>query len=297
MVPLDEGSFVKSTDNVNMSMAAMVKKSAFNGPASTHQAASDRLIIECSGTFATSSLSGRVVKIWEMSTLDGKIDDFTSNNKDISKVCLVQELQHDVAIEAVEASEDGSNIYVGDLRGDVFLWSKPKSMLSTLGVTKTKGWEMIRKFTWRGDDRVHVEDLFQHSVTSLCFLGGANLVSGTKEGVVQIWDITDMAKLQTVRVAEQPVLHIRKVLLNEPNTKGFVVCCDGGRIVALTIKLEGEDVIELDAFPLYCTKEEDETRMITTIEALSLPTSNNRSISLIVGSDNGIVRVHQSELA
>ena len=111
---------------------AMAKKTVLEGPSSMHQAAFEHSIIQCSGAFATSSKNGKVVKVWEMSVVDNKADDSTTtNNNDVSKVCLVQELQHDSVIEAIETAEDGYSIIVGDVTGDLFLWSKSKSYFRT----------------------------------------------------------------------------------------------------------------------------------------------------------------------
>ena len=85
--------------------------------------------------------------MWEMSFLDHKTSDDSMTEKNICKVCLDQELQHDSVIEAVEASEDRCSIIVGDVMGDVFLWNKAKTYLSALGVTKRKRWTLIHKFT------------------------------------------------------------------------------------------------------------------------------------------------------
>lgn len=284
---------------------AMAKKTVFEGPTSMHQAALERSIIQCSGAFATSSKNGKTIKVWEMSLVDGNKtnDDSTTNNNDVAKVCLVQELQHDAVIEAVDAAEDGCSIIAGDVMGDVFLWSsKSKSYLSALGVTKSskQRWTLIHKFTWRGDVRVHTGEIFQHSITSVCFLDGSKkFVSGTKEGMVQIWDGNNSDnKPKTIQVAEQPVSRIQKLSINEPNVEGFSVCCDGGRVVALTVKFEGEDVIELDAFPVKnCTKEDGESRVITSMKAIAMPCNNDsRTVSLIVGDDNGTVSLSHTEL-
>uniref|UniRef100_A0A7S2KNC8 Uncharacterized protein n=1 Tax=Skeletonema marinoi TaxID=267567 RepID=A0A7S2KNC8_9STRA len=298
IVPLDEGSFVRPTDDINISMVkAMAKKTALEGPTSMQQAAFERAIIQCSGAFATSSKNGKTVKVWEMSVVDGKANDDSTTNDNVSKVCLAQELQHDAVIEAVEASEDGCRIIVGDVMGVVFLWNKSKSYLSALGVTKSKPWTLIHKFTWRGDIRVHTGEIFQHSITSLCFIGESKFVSGTKEGMVQIWDGSNTKdKPQTIRVAEQPVSRIQKLAMNEANVEGFSVCCDGGRVVALTVKFEGGDVIELDAFPVNCTNEDGESRVITTMKAIVSPCNDPRLASLIVGDDNGAVHLSHTKL-
>lgn len=182
---------------------AMAKKASFEGPTSMQQAASERSIIDCSGTFATSSKNGKTIKVWEMSVADSKADGDSKTNKNVAKVCMVQELEHDAVIEAVEVADDGSSIIVGDVMGDVSLWNKSTSYLSALGVTKSKRWTLIHKFTWRGDmGVVHTGEIFQHSITSLCFLDGSKFVSGTKEGMVQIWDGNNKEdKAQMVRVA------------------------------------------------------------------------------------------------
>ena len=257
-------------------------------------------IIECTGTFATSSKNGKTIKVWEMSIADSKKedDDDSKTNKDVVKVCMLQELEHDAVIEVVEVAEDGSSIIVGDVMGDVSLWNKSKSYLSALGVTKSKRWTLIHKFTRKGDmGVVHTGEIFQHSITSLCFLDGSKFVSGTKEGMVQIWDGNNKEdKAQMVRVAEKPVSRIQKLSIKEPNVEGFSVCCDGGRVVALTVKFEGDDVIELDAFPVNCTKEDGERRVITTMTAIDQACTDSPMASLIFGDDNGSVHLSQTKL-
>mmetsp|Transcript_3215 Transcript_3215/g.4940 ORF Transcript_3215/g.4940 Transcript_3215/m.4940 type:complete len:619 (-) Transcript_3215:34-1890(-) len=299
IVPLDEGSFARPTGDINTSIVkAMAKKTAFEGTSSIQQAAFEQSIIQCSGAFATSSKNGRTIKMWEMSFLDHKTSDDSTTEKNICKVCLDQELQHDSVVEAVEASEDRCSIIVGDVMGDVFLWNKAKTYLSALGVTKRKRWTLIHKFTWRGDVRVHTGEIFQHSITSLCYIDGSKFVSGTKEGMVQIWDGNNKEdkKPQMVRIAEQSVSRIQKLSMDEANVEGFSVCCDGGRVVVLTVKFEGDDVVELDAFPLNCVKKGDESSEITTMKAIVRPCKDSRIASLIVGDDNGTVHLSQMEL-
>src|SRR6056300_992516 len=114
---LDKGSFVRPTDEINMSMVkAMARKTVLEGPTSMQQAAYNRSIIQCSGSFATSSKNGKVIKVWDMTVLDNKTattaeegDDSSVTNvmmkNNVAKVCLVQELQHDAAIEVIKATE------------------------------------------------------------------------------------------------------------------------------------------------------------------------------------------------
>ena len=67
-------------------------------------------------------------------------------------------------------------------------------------------------------------------------------------------------------------------------------------MVALTVKFEGGNVIELDAFPVNCTNEDGESRVITTMKAIVSPCNDPRLASLIVGDDNGAVHLSHTKL-
>ena len=316
---------------------AMARKTVLEGPSSMQQAAYNRSIIQCSGSFATSSKNGKVIKVWDMTVLDNKTatataeeegDDSSVTNimmkNNVAKVCLVQDLQHDAVIEVIKATEDGQTIIAGDVMGDIFLWRKSssnKSLLSGFKGTNKSSWSLIHKFTWRDDidnkrgsgaGTIHTLDvIFQHSITSLCFLldDGSKFVSGTKEGLVQIWDGNDN-KLppQTIRVAEVPLSTIQKLPSNDDDDKleGLSVCCADGSIVALKLVLEEGNVVELDAFPVDCSKSEigggSEGSVISSINSIALPRrdkmgpATSSAVMLIAGDDKGNIHLTHSPL-
>jgi WD40 repeat protein len=231
-----------------------------------------------------------MVKVWDMTVLDNKADSFTTSNNNVSKANMVQELKHEMAVEVIDATEDGHNIIVGDVMGDIFLWRKSKSILSRFGFVQGKQWALIHKFTWRHDiKRPHLDEIFQHSVTSLCFLDKSRFVSGTKEGLIQIWDGSSADKLQTIRVAEMPVSSVQKLSIDEPDLEGFSVCCADGRVVSLTLTIHEDDVVELDASPVDCTNRSANSSIVTSIKSIALPCNNNAKpiIRLIVGDSHG----------
>lgn len=302
------------------------------------QAAYNRSIIQCSGSFATSSKNGKVIKVWDMTVLDNKAvaataeegeDDSSVTNimmkNNVAKVCLVQELQHDAAVEVIKATEDGQTIISGDVMGDIFLWRKSSSNKSLLsgfkGTNKSSSWSLIHKFTWRDDidskrgsgtGTIHAPDvILQHSITSLCFLldDGSKFVSGTKEGLVQIWNGNDN-KLppQTIRVAEVPLSSIQKLPSNDNDDKleGLSVCCADGSIVALKLVMEEGEVVELDAFPVDCSKSEigggSESSAISSINSIALPCKDkmgpgtSSTVMLIAGDEKGNIHLTNSPL-
>lgn len=67
-------------------------------------------------------------------------------------------------------------------------------------------------------------------------------------------------------------------------------------MVALTVKFKGDDVIELDAFPVNCTKEDGERRVVTTMKAIDQACTDSPMASLIVGDENGSVHLSQTKL-
>jgi WD40 repeat protein len=315
---------------------AMARKTVLEGPTSMQQAAYNRSIIQCSGSFATSSKNGKVIKVWDMTVLDNKTataeegDDSSVTNvmmtNNVATVCLVQELQHDAVIEVIKATEDGKTIISGDVMGDILLWRKSssnKSLLSGFKGTNKSSWSLIHKFTWRDDidkkrgsgtGSIYPPDvIFQHSITSLCFLldDGSKFVSGTKEGLVQIWNGNDN-KLppQTIRVAEVPLSSIQKLPSNDDDDNdklvGLSVCCADGSIVALKLVMEEGNVVELDAFPVDCSKREigggSESSVISSINSIALPCKDkmgpatSSAVMLIAGDDKGNIHLTHSPL-
>jgi WD40 repeat protein len=319
-----------------MSMVkAMARKTVLEGPTSMQQAAYNCSIIQCSGSFATSSKNGKVIKVWDMTVLDNKTATVATAEKEdnssvtnimmknnVAKVCLVQELQHDAVIEVIKATEDGQTIIAGDVMGDICLWRKSSSNKSLLsgfkGTNKSSSWSLIHKFTWRDDidnkrgsstSSIHPPNvIFQHSITSLCFLldDGSKFVSGTKEGLVQIWNGNDN-KLppQTIRVAEVPLSSIQKLPSNgDDKLEGLSVCCADGSIVALKLVMEEGNVVELDAFPVDCSKRVgggSESSVISSINSIALPCKDkmgpaNSTVMLIAGDDKGNIHLTDSPL-
>ena len=66
---IDEGEFVRPTDEIDQAMLkAVMKKAALEGAAAVQQAAARREIIKCSGSFATAATNDHNVSVWNMDT-------------------------------------------------------------------------------------------------------------------------------------------------------------------------------------------------------------------------------------
>ncbi|KAL7549775.1 hypothetical protein ACHAWF_013037 [Thalassiosira exigua] len=185
---LDEGSYVRPTDEIDADMLnAVAKKTVLEGAAAVHRAAVQREIIECSGSFATASKNCTDINIWEMAVSEQRgVESFNGNFAEIN---LIQVLEHDTAITAMEVAVTRNRILSGDVRGNVTLWERQRRW-------SKKKWNQVCKFTphYRRPTKLSTpEDALSESVTSLCFLGErggeTKFVLGTKSGKLRVWDI------------------------------------------------------------------------------------------------------------
>lgn len=124
---------------------------------------------------------------------------------------------------------------------------------------------------------------------------------------MQIWNGNDN-KLppQTIRVAEVPLSSIQKLPSNDDDKlEGLSVCCADGSIVALKLVLEEGNLVELDAFPVDCSKSEigggSESSAISSINSIALPCKDKKgptssTVMLIAGDDKGNIHLTHSPL-
>ena len=183
---LNEGSFVRPTDDIDMTMVvAMARKTVFEGTAAVQRAAIQREIIECSGSFATASKNDKSVSLWNM-TIAQKGEE-SGNDKNVAGINLANVLKHDTAIGAMTAR--GNTIITGDVIGVVYMWERQQTRIGSLGGFASDGWEKVHKFTpWRNNVLYTPDEMSEQAILRLCILRNGTFVSGTRSGKVRVWD-------------------------------------------------------------------------------------------------------------
>lgn len=183
---LNEGSFVRPTDDIDMAIvAAMAKKMALEGTPAVQRAAIQREIIECSGSFATASKNDKSVSLWNM-TIAEKGEE-NGSDKNVAEINLANVLKHDTAIGAMSARED--TIITGDEMGVVYMWERKQTRIGSLGGFASDGWEKVHKFTpWRNNVLYTPDEMSEQAILRLCILRNGTFVSGTISGKVRVWD-------------------------------------------------------------------------------------------------------------
>ena len=222
---IDDGSYVRPTDNVDWSMmAAMTKKAVKDGSESVQRAAKERQIIECSLQFASITGAHRTVKIWSVKKKDGKEDEEESPaGKNVAEIKLLQELEHDNVVESVATMQGKSLLLAGDRMGGVTLWKGVKNVFKR---GSPKIWHSVRVFNWRHASELHkCKESMQFGITALSFLGESSFVSGAKGGDLRIWNVNGSG-------AKDEVVHKE------------LICLSGGHSSEVTSIVKGKKVIE-----------------------------------------------------
>ncbi len=185
---IEDGSYVRPTDDVDWSMlAAVTTKSVLQGASSVQRAARERQIIECSLQFASITGAHRNVKVWSVKHKDNKEEEGSSTGKNVAEIKLLQELEHDNVVESVATISMKSMILAGDRMGSVTLWKGIKNIFKR---GSEKIWHRVRVFNWRQTlGRSKCQERMQFGITSLSFLGENYFVSGAKGGDLRIWDV------------------------------------------------------------------------------------------------------------
>jgi len=204
MAMIEDGSYVRPTDDVDWSMmSAMTKKAMKEGSASVQRAARERQIIACSLQFASITGAHRTVKIWSVKGIDEKNDEKMEEgspwgkNVNVAEVTLLQQLDHENVIESVATVLGKSMLLAGDRMGSVTLWKGLKNVFKR---GSPKVWQSIRVFNWRHKLDLHkCQESMQFGITSLSFLGEGFFVSGARGGALRIWNVNGSgAKDETV---------------------------------------------------------------------------------------------------
>mmetsp|Transcript_7001 Transcript_7001/g.15169 ORF Transcript_7001/g.15169 Transcript_7001/m.15169 type:complete len:597 (+) Transcript_7001:145-1935(+) len=237
---LNEGSFVRPTDGVDMAMvAAMAKKTAWEGAASVQRAAIQREIIQCSGSFATSQKNDKNVNIWEMTVGE-------NSDEDAAKINLADKLEHDTSIAAMAAVKNA--ILAGDIMGVVHMWGRKQSLFRSWG--NDGNWTKLHVFTpWKNNKGIRSPlEISEQSILNLCLLDGGTFVCGTRSGVVRVWDNTKAKDFvvykkhaTSLKVTSETVTGIQKLpSIKDPNTgeecMAFSVASSGGKVMSIALQ-------------------------------------------------------------
>lgn len=307
---LHEGSFVRPTDEIDGAMlAAMAKKTVFDGAASVQQAAIQREIIECSGSFVTASKNSSIVNVWDMHVAEENTDG--SRNKNVAEIDLGRALEHEASIQSMATMSD--KIITGDVMGDVYLWEYRRSSFGAIH----KNWMKQRKFTpWRGKGPHSPAKITENMVLHLCFLNeGRRFIAGSNSGVIRVWDIEGTKKVdvvhkndaQSVKVTCDSLSGIQQLpSVEDPNTgekcPAFAVSSTDGRVVSMALhhpdssKQERSELVifHMNDYVDDVVSETDQAiHSIAVLEA-STSSSNSRNSDhpiIIAGDGNGSINL------
>jgi len=186
---VDDGSYVRPTDNVDMAMAtAATLKAMKEGSAALAKAAKERQIIACSCEFATISGRHNVVKLWSVNLLELEVGQHPSQMPNVAEAKAGQELKHDAVVESIEAVRGKGLILTGDRMGHVRLWNSAKNVFLP---NSSRAWSCVRTFSWRPKSKLStVDESMLFAITSLAFLQGNTMfVSGSKSGNLRVWKV------------------------------------------------------------------------------------------------------------
>eukprot|EP00581_Thalassiosira_minuscula_P015800 CAMPEP_0183714526 /NCGR_PEP_ID=MMETSP0737-20130205/9015_1 /TAXON_ID=385413 /ORGANISM="Thalassiosira miniscula, Strain CCMP1093" /LENGTH=698 /DNA_ID=CAMNT_0025943461 /DNA_START=123 /DNA_END=2219 /DNA_ORIENTATION=+ len=301
---LNEGSFVRPTDDLDMAMVtAMAKKTALEGANSVQRAALEREIIECSGSFVTASKNQKDVIIWNM-TVAGKKGE-SSPDGNVAEANVAHVLKHDFAIEAIAAMND--LVLTGDITGDVYMWKRLRSSLWGYQ------WTKLHKFTPRknSDPLAHWDDDSNESIVKLCLLGSDAFVSGTKKGQLRVWDIETAdgfevrkKKATSLKMSSSSILGIQKLPLIQDSATGeyyeaFSVLLSDGCVASLSwrprVPSIKEDSIKLKVFQVFDKSLTAENGTVTrnenAIGAISISNDKFWDPVLIAGDGGGDIHL------
>jgi WD40 repeat protein len=258
---IDEGSYVRPTDDIDAAMvAAMAKKTALKGAAAVQRAATQREIIQCSGTFATASKNSKNVTLWEMTVLEKNEEDNSDAN--VAEIKPVHVLEHTASINTIRAT--GDMILTGDVMGNVLLWHNKRSSFGSIHKT----WTEVCKYSSRSRKTVSTpEEVMKQSITCLSFLtdgeGGkkakkpTKFVSGTANGTVRVWDIGTTSKQYhevrkkdavSAKMASEPLTGIQQLpSVRDPDTQelclAFCLASADGHVISMALYPQGEELV------------------------------------------------------
>jgi len=303
---IEDGSYVRPTDSVDWSMiAAMTKKSVREGSNSVQRAAKERQIIECSLQFVSITGAHRTVKMWSVKHNDKREEEGSPVGKNVAKIKLLQELEHDNVVESVATMQGKSMLLAGDRMGSVTLW---KGIKNAFKRGSPKIWHRVRVFNWRHTSELSkFQERMQFGITSLSFLGENFVVSGAKGGDLRIWNVNgsgakdevvhkELIGLSGAHSSEiTSIIAGRNVIEGSNKEKMMIIhtCGKDGMVLSFMVPVERPiprcfSVVNLGIAERY-------TSDGNSISAFSLGCHNReQSTKLVVGSSCGGIKVlHQ----
>lgn len=303
---IEDGSYVRPTDHIDWSMvAAVTRKSIFQGANSVQRAARERQVIECSLQFASITGAHRTVNCWSVRHKDKKEDEEgSSTGKNVAEIKLLQELEHDNVVESVATIPRKSILLAGDRMGSVTLWKGIKNVLK-LGSPKI--WHRVRVFNWRhtlGQEKC--QERMQFAITSLSFFGDNFFVSGAKGGDLRIWDVNgsgaqdEVVQEELIGLSGAHSSEITSIIAGKDVIEGsskekmmiLHTCGKDGKVLSFMVHAERPlprcfNVVNLGIAERY-------TCDGNSISALSMGCGESEQITrLIVGSSCGGIKVLQ----
>lgn len=227
---IDDGTYVRPTDNVDWSMiTAMTKMAVKEGSNSVQRAAQERQIISCSLEFASITGAHRSVKIWAVEHMDKKDDECMeqSEGKNVADIKLMQELEHENVVESLATLSSKTMLLAGDRMGCVTLWKGCKNLFKRGG---PKVWQSIRVFSWRhGSELYKVNECMQFGITSLSFLGGDLFISGARGGDLRVWNVNGSG-------AKDETVHNELIGLSGAHSSEITAVITGKKVAAVSSK-------------------------------------------------------------
>jgi WD40 repeat protein len=265
---IEDGKYVRPTDNVDMTMAiTVVRKSLQDGSNSVQKAARERQIIECSCEFATISEKCKLVKLWSVIHA-GQVEEEGGNVVELTKT---HELKHDAVVQSITSMRGKGMILTGDSIGHVRLWQSGRNGESSINLydeihinfyaatshfrvcsslvflpNSSYVWTCARTFSWRQNSYImSVQENCLAAITSLTFLHRNMFVSGSRSGILRVWTV-DGTKSNGETITKEDicingahnlsVTAVRQVRSRDGNVS-FSSASEDGKVLSFTIPI------------------------------------------------------------
>ena len=266
---IDDGKYVRPTDNVDVTMAmSVLKKTLKEGSNSVQKAARERQIIECSCEFATITGKCTLVKLWSV-THAGQVEEDGGNVAELKKT---HELKHDAVVHSITSMRGKGMILTGDSMGHVRLWQSGRNGMSSINPydkihvnffyaatsqfrvcsslvfipNSSYVWTCARTFSWRQNSYIMtVQENSLAAITSLTFLQENMFVSGSRSGILRVWTVNGTKSNEETITKEDicingahnlSVTAVRQVRSRDGNVS-FSSASEDGKVLSFTIPI------------------------------------------------------------